>query len=124
MKTALQLQNGAIFSECRFRRYVLTRRWKIGSNFLAVCGLNPSTADEENNDPTVYRCIKRATMLGFDGLIMLNAFALRSTDPKKLYDIDDAKLVIGPENDDYLIHYAKLASKVVIAWGNHGKRFD
>lgn len=121
---AIEVQNGAIFSECKFWRYVLTRRWKIGSNLFCTILLNPSTADEVENDPTVYRCIQRAKTLGFDGLIVLNAFALRSTDPKKLYQIDDEKLVIGPDNDEYIMEYSKLASKVMIGWGNHGKLFN
>ena len=80
-------------------------------------GLNPSTADETKSDPTVTRCMNYARQWGYDGLIMTNLFAYRSTDPKALKAVDDP---VGPENDRYLIMSAIKASLVAAAWGNHG----
>ena len=51
--------------------------------------LNPSTADETSNDPTVGRCQRRAVQMGYGGLYVGNIFAWRSTDPKGLLDTDD-----------------------------------
>jgi hypothetical protein len=81
-------------------------------------GLNPSTADETVNDPTVVRCIKYAQAWKYGSLYMLNLFALRSTDPKLLYTTNDP---IGPENDIWLTKIAILSQIIVAAWGNHGK---
>ena len=49
----------AHFSPDRVYRYWLEIRWANGRaiNFLM---LNPSTADEKKNDPTVERCERRA----------------------------------------------------------------
>jgi hypothetical protein len=55
-------ESGAEFSDCMQWRYKLWRNWKTdGKSRIAVfCGLNPSTADSVNNDPTVTRCIRFA----------------------------------------------------------------
>ena len=81
--------------------------------------LNPSTADEVKNDPTVERCEVRARTTGYGGLIVVNIFAWRSTDPNALYKLDDP---IGPENDD-AIRWAALNSEMVVCgWGTHAGR--
>jgi hypothetical protein len=51
---------------------------------ICFIGLNPSTADAEVNDPTIRRCIGFAHDWGFGGLLMLNLFAFRATDPKRV----------------------------------------
>jgi len=84
-------------------------------------GLNPSTADENNDDPTVRRCIRYAFDWGYGGLCMANIFAFRATDPVEMKRAADP---IGPENDKYLIELSEGAGIVVIAWGNHGSFHD
>ncbi|MEP0894347.1 DUF1643 domain-containing protein [Leptolyngbya boryana FACHB-1624] len=80
-------------------------------------GLNPSTADETHDDPTIRRCTKFAKDWGYSGLCMTNLFAYRATDPKEMIASVDS---IGLENDQYLLEYAARAGIVVAAWGNHG----
>lgn len=114
-------QSGATFSECGLYRYELWRRWPNGlyspdTRLMVVIGLNPSTADESNLDPTLRRCVSFAEREGLAGLVMLNLFALRSTDPKGLCRVDDP---IGPENDAVLLKWFELyPSTTVAAWGN------
>jgi hypothetical protein len=108
---------GADFSECRKYRYTLWRIWDKKPT-LGFIMLNPSTADETVNDPTVERCERRARMWGYGGLFVTNIFALRSTDPKALYECEDP---IGPDNDKAILTCARQAGMVVCAWGNHGK---
>lgn len=79
-----------------------------------VVGLNPSTADEWQDDPTIRRCINFARDWGFGCLVMANAYAYRSTDPKGLWSVDDP---VGPENDDALQSLAQMAGMVLVAWG-------
>lgn len=109
--------SSAIFSEDRRFRYALIRRWDIGRSCVGFIGLNPSTADEVVNDPTVRRCIGFAKSWGYGGLLMLNAFAFRATDPAVMKAEPDP---VGPGNDEALVKYAGLASLVVAAWGVHG----
>ncbi len=107
---------GAIFSPCRTWRYVLWRKWTaVGDkDCVAFIGLNPSTADELVNDPTITRCVDFAQRWGFGGLVMLNQFAYRSTDPKGLRRVADP---VGPQNEAYLLGYAGRVGRVVAAWG-------
>jgi hypothetical protein len=107
----------AKFSPCKNYRYILTRIWGKGDNLAMFVGLNPSTADEANSDPTVTRCVLYAQRWGYDGLIMTNIFAWRSTDPKALYAVPEP---IGEENDAWLVTAAATAKIVVLAWGAHG----
>jgi hypothetical protein len=109
---------GATFSECRKYRYRLWRVWGDPTNRLAVVSLNPSTADEFVDDPTVRRDIGFAKLWGFGALDKLNMFAWRSTDPAGLLVPDDP---VGPSNNKYIIETAHAASRVVMAWGSHAK---
>lgn len=113
----------AAFSPCRKYRYLLWRRWgdDWASNFCMFIGLNPSTADEIRDDPTVRRCINYAKDWGYSALCMTNLFAYRATDPKVMLAIDDP---VGPENDRYLIECSAKARVVVAAWGNHGQHMS
>jgi hypothetical protein len=117
-----QPDKGAVFSGCGAYRYHLWRRvqMRIGPRAgtrVAVVMLNPSTADAELDDPTIRRCIGFARRWGFEWLDVLNIFALRSTDPTRLYE-DLAPT--GPDNDRRLVAVGSGAELVVCAWGAHG----
>ena len=109
----------AVFSNCERYRYLLTRVWDdAGAKALFVM-LNPSTADEFKNDPTVERCERRARALGFGAFRVTNIFAYRATDPKDMRAQADP---VGPENDAAIAQSATgWADKIVCAWGNHGE---
>jgi hypothetical protein len=109
--------NTAEFSPCRTYRYSLWRWWDRALPYAMFVGLNPSTADEVNNDPTVSRCINYARSWGYGGLCMTNIFAYRATDPAKM---KAHPAPIGGENDRYLVTLAAQAGVVVAAWGTHG----
>jgi len=114
------VQAGAVFSPDRIYRYALFRQWDEDRPRACqvVIGLNPSTADESINDPTIRKCIGRAKRNGFNQLVMLNIFALRSTDPKKLKQVADP---IGPENDVWIREICNRVNTVIVAWGNDGE---
>ena len=110
--------SGALFSDCRTWRYALWRRWANPEmcNMVAFIGLNPSTADESIDDPTIRRCKTFARTWGFDGMYMLNAYAFRATDPKAMKAAIDP---VGPENDKWLRHFGTAANAVIACWGAH-----
>jgi hypothetical protein len=92
---------------------------------FAFIGLNPSTADEVQNDPTVRRCIGYAHDMGRGGLLMLNMAAYRSTDPKGMLAVADP---IGPDNTPQnLLRWAQKASPdrpAIAAWGTNAGRSE
>lgn len=118
MLADLFMQTGAVFSPCKTYRYRLWRKWDATRPSLVMVMLNPSIADEHQNDPTVERCQRRAISGGFGALEVTNIFALVSTDPAGLYSCPDP---IGPENNQAILDAVKNAGKVIVAWGTHGQ---
>jgi hypothetical protein len=124
---------GARFSDDRVYRYRLWRLWDKSKPKVVFVMLNPSTADEVKNDPTVERCHRRVLAMKseYGGVEVVNIFALRSTDPRALYE---HKMPIGEmtaiqtssggtyeQANDAFIRVALInAGMVVCGWGNHG----
>jgi hypothetical protein len=115
-------ETGAVFSDCEVYRYSLWRRWSPGPRLFIVIGLNPSTADAEADDPTIRRCISFAKRELADMFVMLNLFALRSTDPAGLLRDPEP---IGRDNDETIWRWlnmlgsSEVSGVAVAAWGNH-----
>lgn len=119
-------ENGsAAFDESGKYRYWLERHtpdyWQDLPNLCGFIMLNPSTADHEQDDPTIRRCMAFAQSWGYTRIVVTNLFALRATSPKELYKHPDP---VGPENMSVLMDKAKLPGTVVCAWGAHGKFMD
>lgn len=108
----------AVYSDCELYRYSLTRVWDASQQRVVFVMLNPSTATEVQNDPTIERCEQRSRALGFGGFCAVNIFALRATDPR---DMRAAKDPEGPENAQALLDAAQWADMVIAAWGVHGE---
>lgn len=107
----------AVFSKDRIHRYTLVRVWDEEKPSIMIMGLNPSTADETKNDPTVRRFIGFAKKWGYGSLYVTNMFAFRATYPEDLYKAEDP---VGPENDYWIRKISSIADLVVLAYGNHG----
>ena len=120
------MRNDCSFSDCRKYRYSLLHRWDElfeRRRAIFVC-LNPSTADENQLDPTLRRIKAFSERLGASEFLMLNIFAYRATDPKDMMAVKDP---VGPENDAriqaalseaYELNGGRL--DVIGGWGNHG----
>lgn len=76
--------SGAVFTDDRLHRLYLWRWWDSEKRWVMFIGLNPSTADELRDDPTIRRCIGFAKKWDFGGMFMCNVFTLVSTNPNKL----------------------------------------
>lgn len=111
----------ATYSDCERYRYSLTREWEPDKGRVAFVMLNPSTATEVQNDPTVERCERRARALGFGAFRVCNIFAWRATDPR---DMRAAQDPVGPGNDAAIIAAADWADTLVCAWGTHGEHLN
>ncbi len=111
----------AVISDCGQYRYLLSRRLGFSDRVIAFIGLNPSTADATQDDPTIRRCIGFAKRRDAGMLLMVNLFALRSSDPAALR-IHAAP--IGPENDFWIERAMSVADIAIAAWGNGGVFLD
>lgn len=107
----------AVYSGCERYRYLLTRTWNATGPRALFIMLNPSTATEFQNDPTVERCERRARALGFGAFRVANIFAFRATDPTVMRAQADP---VGPANDDAISGALPWADQVICAWGSHG----
>ena len=107
----------AIYSDCERYRYSLTRVWSPSGRRVNFVMLNPSTATEVQNDPTVERCERRARALGYGSFAVTNIFAWRDTDPKAMRAAPDP---VGCDNDAAIAERALWAQDVIAAWGTHG----
>ncbi|RBI73965.1 hypothetical protein DQW77_08200 [Roseovarius sp. TE539] len=114
-------ESSAVYSDCEKYRYLLTRTWDTCGQRALFIMLNPSTATEVQNDPTVERCERRARTLGFGAFRVTNIFAWRETDPGKMRAVPDP---VGPENDHAIEESCAWADRIIAAWGAHGAHLN
>ena len=141
MPPAPYLNAGATISPDGRYRYLLWREWRgsgtndtwrwLGANDGAghplgepksclFVMLNPSTADGEQDDPTVRRCVGFAKRWHYDRLEVVNLFAHRATDPREILRMNDADEPYGVRNQQTIERAANEAGIIVCAWGSHG----
>lgn len=112
-----------VFSQDRVYRYTLWREWPLPliesaqGGYVMFIGLNPSTADETKDDPTIRKCVHYAKAWGYGALCMTNLFAYRATDPRKM---KKHPTPVGADNDKWLKESARKAALIVAAWGRDG----
>lgn len=97
-------------------RYTLSRQFgMLHARRVLFVMLNPSTAGDRHDDPTIRRCVYFAKRLAnASELHVVNLYAARSTDPKWLKTFDDP---VGPLNDRTIRAEVSAADIVVAAWG-------
>lgn len=117
---------GATISVDRKYRYQLWRQWNIKLPRLFFVMLNPSTADADQDDPTIRKCVGFAGRNGFGGIYVMNLFAWRATSPAAMRMQYRRGDIVGPQNDDYLRVIANSllgGDRVVLAWGAHAQHY-
>jgi len=108
------LEAKAEISTCGLYRYELTRRWVEDAKEVVYVMLNPSTADGDQDDPTIRKCVGFAHRWGFGAIKVVNLFAFRATQPKDMLAAEDP---VGVANTVHLVKAFTQASMVVCAWG-------
>ena len=108
---------GAKITEDLKYRYSLTRIWDESKERLLFIMLNPSKADDIEDDRTIQKIVRFADSWDYGGIYVGNLYAYRSTDPKIMFKLpmEERK---GPENEKYLRDLISKTEKVVYAWGN------
>ena len=99
-------------------RYTLKRVWDTSLGSVLFIMMNPSTADENDDDPTVAKCQRYARAWGYGAILVGNTFAYRATNQKDLMQVPDP---VGPRNDEWLLKMAAQAGLIVLAYGKPHK---
>jgi len=115
------IEYGAIFNVDGGYRYSLWRAWSAHYPRIVFVMLNPSTADEKKNDPTIRRCIEFARAWKFGSIEVVNLFAYRATNYKDLFNVSDP---VGAENNRFILQAIERCSNVVLGWGTRGMLLD
>ncbi len=109
----------AVISECSRYRYSLHRRWSLDKKKDCMfIMLNPSTADETTDDPTIRRCIGFAKQFGFGSLTVVNLFPIRATNPNRIKNRINNHSNFWLDNHLHIMKAAKKAGIIIAAWGN------
>lgn len=108
------LEKGAEFSECGKYRYVLRRIWDTNLPFVMCVGLNPSTANSDDDDRTIRNLCDLLSKSGYGGLFMMNLFALISSEPNDLRACPDPL----KDNDIWIHSIASRCDDIIFCWGS------
>jgi hypothetical protein len=110
----------ATLSSDRRYRFTFGRRVRFGEDICLFIMLNPSTADESIDDPTIRRCIDFANRWGYGWLHVVNIFPFRATDPEVMKAAFPEPKDILAQNLEVITKLVSRSETVVAAWGNHG----
>lgn len=117
------MDSGARMSIDGVYRWLLWRRWDPKLPTMTFVMLNPSTADEREDDPTIRRCIGFAKREGCGEIVVVNLFAFRTPEPKDLtYAIARGVDPWGERQADTMngvLLDAHAPNLLVAAWGAH-----
>jgi len=111
------IQTGATISPDQLFRYNLWRIWDTAKPYALFVGLNPSTADATEDDPTIRRCKRFAADWGYGGIHMVNLFAYRATKPENMMKAYGPH---GADNDQWIKALTEHAGIIICAWGANG----
>lgn len=110
----MDIERYAKFDSTRKYRYLLRRKWNENLPQVTFVMLNPSKANEREDDPTLRRCIQFAKDLSYGSLEVVNLFAYIATNPLELRKVDDP---VGLKNNCYIKSSTRRAHSIIVAWG-------
>lgn len=108
---------GAIISDCKKYRFQLWRIWDQEKPLVLWIMHNPSTADENEDDPTIRRVTGFTKSWGYGGFYVGNISPYRATDAKELLNKPFEE--IAPVEN--IIHINEMKRKCefgILAFGN------
>ncbi len=109
------IKRHALLSKDKKYRYSLKRIWDNDKPIVFFIMLNPSLADNYQDDPTIRRLIKFAKLYGYGGFYVGNLFSYITPYPSELLDKD---LMFSKKNIHEIKKMTGLIKDVVYGWGN------
>ena len=118
----LFMRRSAEISSCERYRYWLERQWDKALPVLVVCMLNPSTADDQREDPTLLALIHFARLWGYGGLIIVNLYGWRSSSPDVMRTAAARSNDLNRRRGREAMICARTMGRdqLLVAWGNDG----
>ena len=112
----------AKFDEEHKHRYYLSRIWDDSHSKILFIGLNPSKADDVEDDNTVRRLITFSQSWGFGGFYIVNLYSFIATEPEDMirwYYMRTNKMqrALFKQNMEYALRYARICSMTAFCWG-------
>ncbi len=104
---------GAVMNEDRTHRFLLWNFWDSEPRMLFI-GLNPSTANEVEDDPTIHRLCDFAQKWGYGGLYACNLYSQVTPYPEEL----KLKTALHPANIPAIQMAVGLSKLTVCGWGD------
>ena len=104
----------AEFSIDKKERYSLKREWDKSKNKILYIMLNPSFADDKDDDPTIRRLINFTKKFNSGGFLVGNIFTTITPNPKEL----DKSKGMSDKNFEELIKLINKVDQIVYAWGS------
>lgn len=108
-------------SENPRKRYFLEKRWNDEGEILGAIMMNPSVADEIQNDPTVDRLIRYAKAKEYVGINVVNIIPFINSKSKE-FDRVDIPEVQEIQQTEAIKHMFNHANKIYLSWGKIGHR--
>lgn len=126
VKTRLDasIRGDAIFSPCGRYRHLLIRDWADllqPERTILWIGMNPSSADADNQDPTCTRETNFSRDWGYSRYLKGNMLDWRATSPKDLPHSPD--LACSRDNLPILLEAAETSEMVLLAYGKLHSRY-
>ena len=104
----------AEFSIDKKERYSLNREWDNSKNKILYIMLNPSLADDKNDDPTIRRLINFTKKFNYGGFLVGNIFTKITPNPKEI----DTSKGMSDTNFEKLLNLINKVDQIVYAWGS------
>ena len=104
----------AKFCEAKKNRYFLKREWDSSKGLLLYIMLNPSMADDKNDDPTIRRLINFTKKFNYGGFLVGNIFTKITPNSKEV----DKSRGMTNKNFKEVLKLINKVDQIVYAWGN------
>lgn len=123
-----EMMRTAEISPCGAYRWTLGRVWEGMGLWNLVCMLNPSSADDRVDDPTIRRLIAWHQRWGYGAFLVVNLYPLRSPRPDEVRewcpdfcasaaaDVERYAPAMM-DNERHIVRAARKCSGALVAWG-------
>lgn len=101
-------------------RYELGREWNDKLPNIGFIMHNPSTANDEKDDPTIRRCMEFARLWGYGGILVYNLWNFIAPNLRELI-IDWDQMRGDDQQAERIFGMVEYLPMIICAWGDVGE---